>query len=380
LSESNRRKTEFLATLAHELRNPLAPIRTGLDLLRISDKSPSASANVLGMMDRQLDQMVHLINDLMDVSRINSGKIVLKKECTDLRAALTSAVESVIPAIEASQHKLDVQVPSKPIMLEADPIRLAQIMANLLTNAGKYTPNGGHIALSAKQENEEVIITVTDSGMGIPEEELSGLFEMFSQVSRNMGRSQGGLGIGLSLVKSLVEMHGGTVMASSQGVGKGSTFTVRLPLTKDCGSQKYSSDKDAAEAVVAQKDHLNILIADDNQDAAMTLAYLLQTLGHATVVVHDGMQAVRRAKLLRPNLVILDIGMPVLNGYEAASEMRRSSGLEDIVLVALTGWGSEEDRRRAKESGFDAHLVQPVGMVEIKQLLSNLKEKSGNQS
>jgi PAS domain S-box-containing protein len=235
LSEANRRKTEFLATLAHELRNPLAPMRTGLDLMRMTGKIPEGSGKVLEMMDRQLKQLVHLIDDLMDISRINSGKIVLKKERIELKSALTSAVEAALPAIEAAQHQLDVQVPDQSIMLEADPTRLAQILGNLLTNAAKYTPNGGRITLAAWQEKDVIMISVTDSGIGISEEELAGVFEMFSQVSRNIGRAQGGLGIGLSLVRSLVEMHGGTISVNSPGVGEGSTFTVRFPVSQDCG-------------------------------------------------------------------------------------------------------------------------------------------------
>jgi PAS domain S-box-containing protein len=377
LSDANRRKMEFLATLAHELRNPLAPVRTGLDLMRMPGKSPQGSSRILDMMDRQVNQMAHLIDDLMDVSRINSGKIVLRTECLDVRDVIANAVESVLAAIESAHHQLDLRLPEQPLMIDADPTRLAQILINLLTNAAKYTPNGGKIVLSARLENDAVLLAVQDTGIGIPKEEQAGVFDMFSQVSKNMGRAQGGLGIGLSLVRSLVAMHGGTIAVSSPGPGAGTTFTVTLPASDDCRTGGASRKKDVEEKDVTAADVLHVIIVDDNIDAAETLGSLLRALGHRIDIVHDGLAAVRKINEEAPDLAILDIGMPGMNGYEVAERIRRMPGMEGIVLVALTGWGGDHDRNRSRAAGFDAHLIKPAGIADLNRLIAQIASKKG---
>ncbi len=366
LSEANRRKTEFLATLAHELRNPLAPLRTGLDLMRRAGLDAAASGKIHEMMDRQLRQMVHLIDDLMDVSRINSGKIVLQKDYIDLAQAIRNAVETTLPAAQAARHRLDMTLPPPGLILHADPTRLAQILGNLLTNAVKYTPQGGRICIAARAEDRMAVIEVRDSGMGIPLEEQAHVFEMFSQVSRNMGRAQGGLGIGLSLVRSLAGMHGGSVEVSSPGPWQGTTFTLRLPLA-DGGRPEAAHVPEEERAPAAGG--LRIVVADDNVDAANILSALLEAAGHTAEPVHDGLQALRLVEKLRPDLAILDIGMPSLNGYEVARAIRAMPGNEDIMLAALTGWGGELDRERSKTSGFDAHLTKPAAAGDLERIL-----------
>jgi len=368
LSEGNRRQTEFLATLAHELRNPLAPMRTGLDLMRMGASPAPGGGRVLDMMDRQLRQMVHLIDDLMDVSRINSGKIVLQKARVDLKAAIADAVETALPAVEAAQHRLRVDTGAEALAVDADATRLAQILSNLLTNAVKYTPKGGEIALSARREAGSVVVAVADNGIGIPLEEQGRVFDMFSQVSRNIGHAQGGLGIGLSLVRSLVDMHGGTIAVSSRGAGQGSTFTVTLPAaaTQADAESRTAGGTTGAAATAG----LRILLADDNVDAADMLASLLQASGHETDTVHDGLHAIDRIRATRPHMAILDIGMPGMNGYEVAGAVRATPELQDLVLVALTGWGGELDRERSSAAGFDAHLTKPAGMDEIHRLIA----------
>ena len=372
LSEANRRKTEFLATLAHELRNPLAPLRTGLDLIRMAAPAAQPNPRVLDMMDRQLRQMVHLIDDLMDLSRINSGKIVLKTACIDLRTTVENAVETALPALEAAHHQLQLDLPREPVMVDADATRLAQILSNLLTNAVKYTPNGGRIALAAERDETSVAVSVRDSGIGIPLEEQEGVFDMFSQVSRNMGRAQGGLGIGLSLVRSLAAMHGGAIAVTSPGAGQGSTFTLTLPLAPAC-QPAYDGGRHAAdERPLPGQRALRVLVADDNVDAASMLASLLRAAGHSTETVHDGVSAAARIQTSRPDVAILDIGMPGLNGYEVAQQVRSRPGMEHVMLVALTGWGGDSDRKRAQLAGFDAHLTKPAGFAELKRLLADV--------
>ncbi len=366
LSEANRRKTEFLATLAHELRNPLAPLRTGLDLMRRAGLDAAASGKIHEMMDRQLRQMVHLIDDLMDVSRINSGKIVLQKDYIDLAQAIRNAVETTLPAAQAARHRLDMTLPPPGLILHADPTRLAQILGNLLTNAVKYTPQGGRICIAARAEDRMAVIEVRDSGMGIPLEEQAHVFEMFSQVSRNMGRAQGGLGIGLSLVRSLAGMHGGSVEVSSPGPWQGTTFTLRLPLA-DGGRPEAAHVPEEERAPAAGG--LRIVVADDNVDAANILSALLEAAGHTAEPVHDGLQALRLVEKLRPDLAILDIGMPSLNGYEVARAIRAMPGNDAIMLAALTGWGGELDRERSKTSGFDAHLTKPAAAGDLERIL-----------
>ncbi|PUA26697.1 MAG: hypothetical protein B0W54_23455 [Cellvibrio sp. 79] len=366
LTEANRRKTEFLATLAHELRNPLAPIRTGLELMRIAQQNPASHSKALAMMDRQLTQLVRLIDDLMEIARINSGKIELMNQRVDFTSIATTAVEAVLGQIELAGHKLDIQIGEDTIWLDADPTRLAQVLSNLLTNAIKYTPAGGHIILKAHIEGTFVFISVIDNGIGIPQTALNQVFDMFCQVSKTKNYSQGGLGIGLSLVQSLVQMHGGSVSAHSDGEEKGSTFTLKLPLAKATTSTAVSMSP-ADETFPQQL--LHILVADDNKDAANTLSNLLSLLGHSVKLAYDGNEALTLATTNNFDLIILDLGMPGLNGYEVATEIRKMPHLQKTTLAALTGWGSENHRDQTKAAGFDAHLTKPAAIADINQLL-----------
>ena len=368
LAESDRRKTEFLATLAHELRNPLAPLRNGLHLMRLAGADPQALERTRDMMDRQVAHMVRLIDDLLDVARISSGKVELRRERVSLQGVVDSAVETSAPLFEAGGHTLELHLPADSVPLYADPTRLAQVLGNLLNNAAKYTPPGGRIRLVARLDGGEVVVAVTDSGVGIPREALPTLFQMFSQVGRNMDQSQGGLGIGLSLVRALVELHGGSVSASSPGAGQGSTFTVRLPVA--------APETVAAPALATPDAPVNhsfrVLVVDDNRDAADSLAMILEMNGHKIRVANDGAQALGVAGEFHPHVVFLDIGMPGKDGYEVARELRRTIASRDAVLVALTGWGAEDDRIRSREAGFDHHLTKPAELAAVEQLLSQL--------
>lgn len=369
LSNESRRKTEFLATLAHELRNPLAPLRTGLDLMRMAGTNPVSMAKVQEMMGRQLKQMVHLIDDLLDVARINSGKVQLKLARIALRPVVDSVVEAVMPTIEAAGHTLNVSMPDAVLLLDADATRLSQILGNLLTNAAKYTPHGGRIDLAARSSADSVVISVVDTGVGIPSHALAEVFSMFSQLSKDIGSSQGGLGIGLSLVRSLVHMHGGEVFAASAGEGRGSTFTVRLPLAHGVPPMPGPSLRSISDAQAPPVTGLAILLADDNVDAATTMRALLERGGHEVDLVHDGQEALDKAQARHYDLILLDIGMPRLNGYQVAEALRKLPAHASTFLAALTGWGAEEDRIRTRTAGFDAHLTKPAGEAEIHGLL-----------
>ncbi|ALK99612.1 diguanylate cyclase [Massilia sp. WF1] len=369
LAEQDRRKTEFLATLAHELRNPLAPIRSGLQLMRRSTGDPAALARVQDIMDRQLDHLVHLVDDLLDVARITRGQVELKPEWISLDEVIQAAVDSSLPLIESSRHRLDLRLPAEPLQLLADPTRLTQVVSNLLNNAAKYTPRGGAIVVAAERDGDNAVIVVSDNGIGIPPEQLESVFQMFTQVPHPTQRSHGGLGIGLSLVRSLVELHGGTITAASAGIDAGSVFTVRLPLAgKDSPAPPPAA---RATAPVRQAD-LRLLVVDDNRDAAETLAALLGALGHTAPVAADGHQALRMIASLRPQLVFLDIGMPGMSGYEVAQAVRADPRLDGVRLVALTGWGGEADRARSAEAGFDAHLTKPATVAAIEETLARL--------
>ena len=371
LAEVDQRKTEFLATLAHELRNPLAPIQSSLDLMRLAPGNNAVAARTREIMERQLGHMIHLVNDLLDMARISRGQVDLKKQEVDLNDILAGAVETSMPLIKASEHDLTVRLPDAPIRLHVDPTRIAQVVSNLLNNAAKYTPAGGRIELSARQDHGEIIIAVTDNGIGIPEQAQSTVFEMFAQIRTSKDRAQGGLGIGLSLVRRLIELHGGTVTASSPGPDKGSTFTVRLPLSGSRSQAGPVSEQDAAGSERAMAP-LRVLVVDDNTDAADTLASLLAAIGHSTVVAHNGEQALREARRLRPDVVFIDIGMLGMDGYDTARALRQMPGLERIRLVALTGWGAETDRIRSREAGFDEHLTKPANLATVRKVLSGL--------
>ncbi len=370
LAEADQRKTEFLATLAHELRNPLAPIRSGLSVMRLKGDNAASVARVREMMERQVSHMVHLIDDLLDVARISGGKLELKKEHADLRGVLSSAVETSLPLIETGQHELSVDMPDAEVPAEVDVTRIAQVVANLLNNAAKYTPAGGRIRLSLQVESQQAVIEVADNGIGIPQEALSMVFEMFSQVGHHLERAQGGLGIGLSLVRRLVEMHGGTVSAASGGAQAGSVFTVRLPLANGAHDTPAQA-ADAAASIAAEG--ARILVVDDNIDAATTLSMLLEACGYTTLVAHDGIEALSVARAFRPQVAFLDIGMPGMDGYDTARAMRQLDGLQDLVLVALTGWGAESDRRKSNEAGFNHHLTKPVQLDVVQELLAGLR-------
>ncbi|MDO9358117.1 MAG: ATP-binding protein [Polaromonas sp.] len=367
LHDANRAKDEFLATLAHELRNPLAPIRTGLEILKKERGNGPASQGARETMERQLMHMVRLIDDLLDISRINSGKIRLETTRTSLAAAVATAVEISRPAIEARGHELLIDMRSDGIELMGDPTRLAQALGNLLNNAAKYTPTGGRICLSAWQEDATAVIEVSDNGVGIPAHMLQKVFSLFTQVGRTLDRSQGGLGIGLYLVRSLVEMHGGTVTAASAGADQGSTFTVRLPCLLQPAAASLPAGAPAGAAVEAPV--LKVLIVDDNIDAAETLATVLGLMGHQTRTAYEGEAVLEVAADFHPDVVLLDIGLPRMTGYEVAEQLRADPRFGRTVLVAVTGWGSESDRRRSREAGFDEHLTKPVDLLDLEALL-----------
>ena len=369
LSEANRRKDEFLATLAHELRNPLAPIRSGLQIMRVSIDNATAVEKARLMMERQLTQMVRLIDDLMDVSRISRGKLELREERVELAVVLNNAIETCRPIIESSGLELTLSVPGKPIFLYADVTRLAQVFANLLNNAAKFSDPGSRIWLSVDLEGGEVVVSVKDNGVGIAAEMLTKIFEMFTQVHGPLLQSRGGLGIGLSLVKRLVGLHGGSVVAKSQGAGFGSEFVVRLPVELSTVAQtKAPSDTGEATPLSSPR---RVLVADDNEDAVTSLGMLLQLMGNEVRTANDGSQAVDIAATFRPDIVLLDIGMPELDGYETCRRIRQQPWGNNALLVALTGWGQEEDKRRSQEAGFDHHLVKPVEPAVLEALLAS---------
>jgi PAS domain S-box-containing protein len=374
LRQSDRRKDEFLATLAHELRNPLAPIRNGLRILRLGRANSAGHDQILEMMERQLSNLVRLVDDLLEVSRITSGKIELRKETVDLAAVVRSAVETVGPLVESRHQKLDVRLSPEPVLLEADAVRLAQVVANLLNNAAKYTEEGGQICLTAQREGDTAMVRVRDTGAGIPAEMLPQVFGLFMQTDRTMGRSQGGLGIGLPLVKSLVQLHGGSVEAHSEGPGRGSEFVIRLPLTgadvRLQRQEKAGSDKPAAGFL-----RRRMLVADDNRDAADSLGMLLGLMGAEVYTAYDGPSALEVIRVHRPAIVFLDLGMPGMDGCAVAAKIRQEPEFRDITLIALTGWGREEDRRRSLEAGFDHHVTKPPEAQTIQTLLASLEAR-----
>jgi signal transduction histidine kinase len=365
LKDADRRKDEFLATLAHELRNPLAPIRNAAQVLKEKGLFGPELVWARDVIDRQAGQMARLLDDLLDVSRITRGKLELRPVRVTLAEVVQSAVETSRPAINGGGHALTVALPPEPVWLGADPVRLAQVFANLLNNAAKYTDRGGAIRLSAERAGAEVVVSVKDSGIGIAPEVLPRLFEMFSQATPALERSQGGLGIGLSLVKGLVQMHGGRAEARSAGPGRGSEFVVRLPVA----AAPPVSEQPAAAAEQPCFAGCRVVVADDNRDAADSLALMLTLMGHEVRTARDGQEAVDLAEAFRPDVVLLDIGMPRLNGYDAARHIRARPWGKDVLLVAVTGWGQEEDRRRSEAAGFNWHLVKPASPAALEKLL-----------
>jgi signal transduction histidine kinase len=366
LAQANRRKTEFLATLAHELRNPLAPLSNGLHLMRMASGKPEVLEKTRQMMERQIQHMVHLVDDLLDVARISTGKVELRRQRMDLKDVVATAVETSAALIDAAGHKLTVEVPQEPLPMDADPTRIAQVVSNLLNNAAKYTPEGGKIALKVRVEGPHAVLSVSDTGVGIAPDALGKVFEMFAQVPSSAGKPQGGLGIGLSLVQSLVALHGGSITAASPGPGQGSTFTVRLPLLSPDMEVKSRMTQPATDT---KPDQLQVLIVDDNTDAAESLGVLLDIEGHAAHIAHNGAEALQVAQSRPLDVVFLDIGLPDMTGYDVARRMRLLPGMQKTLLVALTGWGTQDDRQRTRDAGFDRHLTKPAELPAVEELL-----------
>ncbi len=378
LREEDHRKTEFLALLAHELRNPLAPLRNGLQVLRLAANGSLPAGHhgrveqACTLMERQLQHLVRLVDDLLDVSRISRGKLRLRKERITLETVVASAWETCEPLVREQGDELTVSLPEEPVYLDADMTRLAQALSNLLSNAIKYSDQGSRIWLTARREGNEVVISVKDTGVGIPPAMLPRVFDLFTQVDRSLEKSQGGLGVGLTIVKRLVEMHGGSVEARSEGYGLGSEFIVRLPVVLAAVQPEEVDDPQACPTAAHRlRSGLRILVADDNVDSATSLAMMLELMGHEVRTAHDGLEAVAGAAAFRPEVILLDIGMPRLNGYDACRRIREQPWGKNVVIVALTGWGQDEDKRRSQEAGFDNHLVKPVEPAALDKLLAS---------
>jgi PAS domain S-box-containing protein len=368
LRNADRRKDEFLATLAHELRNPLAPISLGLELLKMSTDDPQAAEEIRNMMQRQTQHMVRLIDDLLDVSRITRGKLELRKSQVELAKIVCNALEATRPLVEDAAHQLIVRLPEIPLLLYADANRLTQVLTNLLNNAAKFTPREGRIELTVQGTGSEAVITVSDSGIGIPADQLDCVFDMFTQVSSGSENSHAGLGIGLTLVKRLVEMHGGMITVHSRGHNLGTSFRLQLPaLPAPPTSIGGDNLNGHAKVPIARR---RILVVDDNMDALESLSLLVTRMGNEVCRAHDGLEALQAAERFQPEIVLMDLGMPNLDGYEAARRMRQEPWGRAVTLVATTGWGQDDDRRRSAEAGFDRHLVKPIDVAELRELLA----------
>ena len=364
---ADQRKDEFMAALSHELRNPLAPIRNSVRLLRLSGTSPE----VVEILERQVNHLVRLVDDLMEVSRMTRGKIALRRSVVDLASVVGAAVEMSRPLIESRRHALTIDLPQKPVVIDADATRLTQVFSNLLNNAANYTEPGGRIAIAARRDGEEVAVTISDTGVGIPAEALPSVFDMFTQLSLPGALAQsGGLGIGLTLARRLVELHGGSLTAESDGIGKGSRFTVRLR----CGRAERFASVGAEERMPALAKSQRILVVDDNRDAADSLGALLRVLGADVRIVHDGAAALAAFEQFHPSVTLLDLGMPGIDGYEVARRIRARPDARRAALIALTGWGQERDRRRTSEAGFDYHLIKPVDIDTVAAALASLAD------
>jgi PAS domain S-box-containing protein len=370
LQEANQRKDQFIALLAHELRNPLAPLRNGLQVIRLAGTDTTAIVQAREMMDRQLSHMVRLVDDLLDISRVSQNKMELRRSRVLLKDVISSAVETARPAIEEAGHELNISLAPEPVYLDADLTRLAQVFSNLLNNSAKYTERGGRIWLAVERQDGDVIVSVRDTGLGIPANDLPRIFDMFSQVDRSIERSTGGLGIGLALVKGLVEMHGGTVTATSEGQGKGSTFVVKLPVLESTAAPVL--DVPSSEPPHAGP-RRRILVVDDNRDSANSMAIMLRLMGNDVRTAHDGIEAIETAEEFRPKALLMDLGMPKLNGYEATQRIREQPWGRDMIIIAMTGWGQEADRTQSHEAGCDGHLVKPVNLSDLESLLTELE-------
>ncbi|HXW04217.1 MAG TPA: ATP-binding protein [Vicinamibacterales bacterium] len=370
LIEADQRKDEFLATLAHELRNPLAPIRFALETLK-TDTPPAAAGRARDVIERQVGQLVRLVDDLLDVSRITANKIQLRREPLDLARLMTTAVESITPLASGAGQTLDVALPSTPVYVDGDGARLVQVFANVLNNAVKFTPRGGHLWFTADQESGEAVVRIRDTGMGIPPEVLPGVFDMFRQAEPVLNRSTGGLGIGLTLARRLVEMHAGRIAIRSPGPGQGTEVEIRLPTTP----APASSAGAAAPPAVAAGRPLRVLIVEDNLDAAEMLELAVSQLGHVTRLAHDGATAITAATQFAPDVIFLDIGLPVINGYAVARALRARPEFGHVHIAALTGWGQDEDRRKAREAGCDSHFTKPLSPAMLEQQLATIAQR-----
>jgi signal transduction histidine kinase/CheY-like chemotaxis protein len=368
LQLADRRKDEFLAMLAHELRNPLAPICSSLNYLRVAEVRDPALSQVYDILERQIKQLVRLVDDLLDISRITRGRIELKMERVELSTILRSAIETSRPLIDAGGHRLTINLPDEALYVDGDPTRLAQAISNLLNNAAKYTNDGGQIWLSGHVADGQAVITVQDTGVGIARDRLPSVFELFTQLDSSRNRRQGGLGIGLTLVRRLVESHGGSVEAHSDGPDQGSQFTVRLPLVDVSTTPSAPVAGRAVDEPLTQSKR--ILVVDDNKDAARTMAMLLKACGGNVQTAYSGAEALEAISTATPDVVVMDIGMPEMDGYEVARRIRESVQYQDIQLIALSGWGQPEDRRRAYEAGFDHHLTKPMDFSALRQLIT----------
>jgi signal transduction histidine kinase/ActR/RegA family two-component response regulator len=372
LAELDRRKDEFLAMLSHELRNPLAPILNAVQLLRLQRDESGLQQRARSIIERQLGQLVHLVDDLLEVSRISTGRIHLQREQLDMRVIVECGVETVRPFIEQRRHALAVRLAPAPIWIDGDSTRLEQVVVNLLNNAVKYTDEGGHIWLSLQQEGNEAVLQVRDSGVGIAPEVMPHIFDLFTQAERSLARSQGGLGVGLALVQRLVEMHGGKVAAHSV-LGQGSEFVVRLPMVLTAEPLPPLPPTEKAEPTGPS---LRVLVVDDNADTATSLALLLRASGHDARMAPDGPTALEVALDYRPNVALLDIGLPGLDGYEVAKRMRQQPVLQNVVLVAITGYGKDSDLQRSQEAGFDHFLVKPAKFEKVQEILVSVSEQA----
>jgi PAS domain S-box-containing protein len=371
LSAADQRKNEFLATLAHELRNPLAPMSNMLEVVKRAGNDTEILKRAHETLERQLNQMIRLVDDLLDLNRITHDRLELRRSEVELSSVIQQAVEVARPLIDAANHELIVELPKEPIYLNADRARLAQVFGNLLNNSCKYTRPNGTITLSAKLVDDEVLVTVKDNGAGIPPDKIGSIFDMFMQVDRSSERSQGGLGIGLTLVKRLVEMHGGSIEARSEGEGQGSEFIVRLPVI-----MKAATPLPASEVEPKSQSERRVLIVDDNLDSADSLAMLLNITGNKTFLAHDGVEALEAVEKYRPEVILLDIGLPKLDGHEVCRRVREQPWGKDIIIIALTGWGQEDDRRKSEEAGFNGHLVKPVDYDRLLELLGQLTNRA----
>jgi signal transduction histidine kinase/CheY-like chemotaxis protein len=379
LAEADARKNEFLAMLGHELRNPLAPIRNAVKVMKQRGSEDPDLCWARDVVDHQVRQMAQLVDDLLEISRVTSGKVRLQKEVVDVATIVAYATETSRPVLEAHHHRLSIALPSDTVYIDADPLRMAQVLSNLLNNAAKYTNTGGQIRLAAANEGAEVVFRVRDNGIGIPPEMLSGIFDLFAQVDHSLDHSQGGLGLGLTLVRSLVEMHDGNVQALSEGLSRGSEFVVRLPILDP--SQVHATTRLSEPHPTiqlkepSQAPSLRVLVVDDNVSSAQSLAKVLKLDGHDVQVAHDGQAALESVRQLRPEVVLMDIGLPGMDGYEVARRLREDADLAAgiVLLAAVTGYAEDDARRRSREAGFDHHLVKPVDPDGVLALLASLE-------